>query len=95
MTSAIKSIVDDIGGCILFLKDVLRLAIFKPGRPAVLADQIWRVSTQSMSTTALAGFFAFGFCIRVAEELTARSSIVVGHAFFHVHGFAFLRGSCL
>lgn len=57
MLKVIKSIIDDIGGAVFFMGDVFfvlrtyRLSIEK------ISEQIWKVTVQSLSTTALAGFF--------------------------------------
>lgn len=57
MLKVLKSILDDIGGCLLFLKEVFTTALrFKPSTSEI-CEQIWRVSLQSASTTAMAGFF--------------------------------------
>ncbi len=51
------NIVDEMGGCILFIGEAFRTA-FKRGIPVhETFVQIWRVTTQSLTTTALAGFF--------------------------------------
>tara|TARA_B100000749_G_scaffold280893_1_gene280446 strand:+ start:43070 stop:43849 length:780 start_codon:yes stop_codon:yes gene_type:complete len=55
--SLLSPIVTDIGGGYLFFKDVLRSALKKWPRRELVFQQIWMVSTQSASTTALAGFF--------------------------------------
>jgi phospholipid/cholesterol/gamma-HCH transport system permease protein len=51
------SIVDDIGGLLLFLREVYWTALRHPCRFEAVCDQIWRVTVQSMPTTAMAGFF--------------------------------------
>jgi len=50
-------IIDDIGGGLLFLRDVFRSGARGPWRYDIIAEQIWKVTQQSFSTTALAGFF--------------------------------------
>lgn len=51
------SILDDLGGCLLFLREAVSVGFrFRISRREVFV-QIWRVIMQSMSTTALAGFF--------------------------------------
>ncbi|MCB0364017.1 MAG: ABC transporter permease [Bdellovibrionaceae bacterium] len=50
-------VIDDIGGGILFLRDVFRAGIGSSWRYDIIAEQIWKVTQQSFSTTALAGFF--------------------------------------
>lgn len=47
----------EIGGMTLFLKSVVSTAIRRPSRRQLILEQIWRVTIQSASTTAMAGFF--------------------------------------
>ena len=51
------AIIDDIGGCLLFLKETFRTAFSSRFPTHEVFVQTWRVTTQSLSTTALAGFF--------------------------------------
>lgn len=57
MISALRGILDEIGGCLLFLKDVGMT--LRRGRLPMheVFVQVWRVTMQSLGTTALAGFF--------------------------------------
>jgi len=48
---------EDIGRALIFLKDILRTLVFKPCRREDFFDQVWKVTTQSLSTTGMAGFF--------------------------------------
>jgi phospholipid/cholesterol/gamma-HCH transport system permease protein len=60
MTSAARSaihLLSDIGGCLLFLRETLRAARLRPFPRHEVFTQIWRVTIQSLGTTALAGFF--------------------------------------
>ncbi len=57
MLASIRFIVDDIGGCVLFLWTTLSTAVRYRPSSQVVFDQIWRVTINSLSTTALAGFF--------------------------------------
>jgi phospholipid/cholesterol/gamma-HCH transport system permease protein len=57
MLKAISSIVDDIGGGVLFMGDVGRVFLKAPVSRHDVAEQVWKVATQSLSTTAIAGFF--------------------------------------
>jgi len=57
MYSNMVLIVADMGHCLQFLGEVLHVAFKSPCSYKVVAEQIWRVTTQSFSTTALAGFF--------------------------------------
>ncbi|MGE4131243.1 MAG: MlaE family ABC transporter permease [Bdellovibrionales bacterium] len=50
-------LLDDMGNCVLFLRDVVRTSVRHPCTFENLCDQIWRVTIQSLPTTALAGFF--------------------------------------
>ncbi len=66
------SIVEDIGGAILFLGHVFSTAMRTPCSFKIICDQIWRVTIQSYPTTALAGFFtgaimAVQFTMQVGE----------------------------
>ena len=54
---ALLDIIKDIGGCLLFLRQTLSTAWRTPPSRREVFNQIWRVSIQSLSTTALAGFF--------------------------------------
>ena len=57
MLTVIHNIVDDIGGGVFFLGDVARVARKQKLSIERISEQIWKVTTQSMTTTALAGFF--------------------------------------
>lgn len=57
MLKVLNDIVTDIGGCVEFVGDVLRTAWRSPCTFESLCVQIWRVTIQSLPTTALAGFF--------------------------------------
>ena len=50
-------VIDEIGACILFIRDVFRAGIQGEWRTDIIAEQILKVTRQSFSTTALAGFF--------------------------------------
>lgn len=56
----LTSILNDIGGGILFVKEMARIARKKGIRKSDVFDQIWRVFQQSLPTTAMAGFFVGG-----------------------------------
>ncbi len=51
------NILNDIGNCVLFLKQIFKTAFTKSISINLIAEQIWKVFTQSFSTTAMAGFF--------------------------------------
>jgi len=57
LVKPIRDVVEDLGSGVLFLRDVVRTGITQPTPRAVVADQIWKVTIQSLGTTALAGFF--------------------------------------
>lgn len=57
MATLARELVDDIGECMIFLKDVFRTAWRTPCSLETLCDQIWKVTVQSLPTTLLAGFF--------------------------------------
>ena len=60
LTSFSRYILDflnEIGSMILFLKEVFLTAIRYPSSRQIILEQIWRVTIQSISTTAMAGFF--------------------------------------
>lgn len=48
---------EDLGECVWFLRDIALTAVHRPCRFDSVCDQIWRVTIQSLPTTALAGFF--------------------------------------
>jgi phospholipid/cholesterol/gamma-HCH transport system permease protein len=50
-------VVTEIGAMILFLKEVVHTALKYPTSRQQILEQIWRVTVQSVSTTAMAGFF--------------------------------------
>jgi phospholipid/cholesterol/gamma-HCH transport system permease protein len=52
-----KNLIDDFGGGVIFLGRTLATAFVHRPQSQVIFDQIWRVTTNSLSTTALAGFF--------------------------------------
>lgn len=57
MLKSLINIVDDIGGGLIFLKETLRTAVQTPCTTESICEQIWKVTVQSLPTTALAGFF--------------------------------------
>lgn len=48
---------DELGRILLFLQSLVSLAFKKPFRAEDTLEQIWKVTTQSLPTTMLAGFF--------------------------------------
>ncbi len=66
------SFFDELGRTVLFLKDILKLGIKLDVSRKSVFEQIWRVTVQSLPTTALAGFFvgaimAVQFTLQVKE----------------------------
>ena len=57
MRALFFSIVDDIGGGVLFFRETVMTMFRNRPKTDVVFDQIWRVTINSLSTTALAGFF--------------------------------------
>ena len=53
----LSAAIDDIGGCVLFTAETWAAAMRRPPSRKAVFEQIWRVTAQSASTTALAGFF--------------------------------------
>lgn len=53
----IKVLIDDIGGGILFLGQIILTAIRTPAKIDLTLEQIYKVTAQSFATTAMAGFF--------------------------------------
>ena len=57
MVNKINSFLDDLGQGVMFLGQIIRTGVRYPCSSSTVADQIWKVSTHSLPTTALAGFF--------------------------------------
>lgn len=57
MLKTLTDLIDDIGACLIFLKDVVVTAFTAPCRLESVCEQIWKVTLQSLPTTAMAGFF--------------------------------------
>lgn len=60
MTAVMNPLVrflDDLGQCVLFVKELLRILFFQGCPTRLVFEQIWSVTMQSLSTTAMAGFF--------------------------------------
>ncbi len=60
MFATLKGILDDIGAGVMFFGMVLRTACYSPWSIPLICEQIWKVTVQSISTTAMAGFFVGG-----------------------------------
>lgn len=57
MFGTLRFIIGDIGACLLFLRDVFKTTLHRKPPVHEIFVQIWRVTMQSLGTTALAGFF--------------------------------------
>jgi len=57
MRTFLIDVVEDLGSCTLFVRDVLITAVRTPCSLESVCEQIWKVTIQSLTTTALAGFF--------------------------------------
>lgn len=57
MLKILTDIIDDLGGCAMFVGDVFRTGWRSPCSWESVAEQIWKVTVQSFPTTAMAGFF--------------------------------------
>ncbi|WP_373998552.1 MlaE family ABC transporter permease [Bdellovibrio bacteriovorus] len=51
------SILDEVGGALLFLQKILRSLFYKKIKTHEVFEQIWKVTADSFFTTAMAGFF--------------------------------------
>lgn len=72
MLKSFYNIVDELGAGLLFLREILRVAIKSPCSIQSISIQIIKVTEQSFVTTALAGFFVGGimtvqFTLQVRE----------------------------
>lgn len=57
MLTPVIDLLDDLGNCALFVKDVILTGLRTPCTFESVCEQIWKVTVQSMPTTAMAGFF--------------------------------------
>jgi phospholipid/cholesterol/gamma-HCH transport system permease protein len=77
-TRGLADIIEDIGGCVLFVGNVVRTAIVSPCSRRTLFDQIYKVTIQSLPTTAMAGFFT-GAIMTVQFTLMAQEFGALGY----------------
>jgi phospholipid/cholesterol/gamma-HCH transport system permease protein len=76
MLKLLTDIIDDIGGCLLFVKDVVITLFTTPCSFESVCDQIWKVTVQSASTTAMAGFFVGAIMtVQFTMQITAFGAI--------------------
>jgi phospholipid/cholesterol/gamma-HCH transport system permease protein len=57
MLKLLTELIEDIGCCLIFVREVVTTAILSPCSFASVCEQIWTVTLQSLPTTAMAGFF--------------------------------------
>jgi phospholipid/cholesterol/gamma-HCH transport system permease protein len=57
MTKSFYEVINQIGGGILFLREILSTLLYRPCSFPEIVFQIWRVTVQSFATTGMAGFF--------------------------------------
>ena len=72
MTARWNLILEEMGKAVLFLRRMMHTAVKYPSSSELIADQIWKVTLQSLPTTALAGFFvgavmSVQFALQVAQ----------------------------
>ena len=60
MLKTLSNILEDVGGGVMFFGDIIKHTFVHPCRLQEVTDQTWKVTVQSMSTTAMAGFFVGG-----------------------------------
>ena len=51
------AIIDEFGTSVLFLRELAETAIYRPCANRYVFEQVWKVTVQSLSTVAMAGFF--------------------------------------
>jgi phospholipid/cholesterol/gamma-HCH transport system permease protein len=51
------AVIDEVGVSIIFLREVLLTAIYRPCSSQYVFEQVYKVTIQSLSTVAMAGFF--------------------------------------
>ncbi|HRO67113.1 MAG TPA: ABC transporter permease [Pseudobdellovibrionaceae bacterium] len=74
----ILAVFDEIGGAVLFLKEILSGLIRRPCRWTDVVDQTWSVTLQSLPTTAMAGFFV-GAIMAIQFTLQLRDFGALGY----------------
>lgn len=76
MLKLLTDIIDDIGACVIFVKDVVVTLFTTPCSFASVCEQIWKVTLQSASTTAMAGFFVGAIMtVQFTLQITAFGAI--------------------
>lgn len=57
MLKLLFELIEDLGGCLMFVNEVVVTAFRSPCTFEGVCEQIWKVTMQSLPTTAMAGFF--------------------------------------
>lgn len=78
MISSARALLADIGGCLLFLGEAIKSGIRYRVPLHEVFVQTWRVTMQSLSTTALAGFFV-GALMTVQFTLQVKAFGALGY----------------
>jgi phospholipid/cholesterol/gamma-HCH transport system permease protein len=73
-----RALLSDMGGCLLFLREVIKTARKNRLPVEEIFVQTWRVTTQSLGTTALAGFFV-GAVMTVQFTLQVKAFGALGY----------------
>jgi phospholipid/cholesterol/gamma-HCH transport system permease protein len=74
----LKTLLDEIGGAVLFLRDLFWVAIKTPCDRVTVLEQIYLVSVQSMVTTASSGFFVGALLtVQFSMQLQTFGSVTV------------------
>lgn len=76
--SRLGGIIAEIGGLVLFLREVIRTALRNKLPVHEIFVQIWRVTMQSLPTTALAGFFV-GAILTIQFSLQVKAYGALGY----------------
>lgn len=78
MIAQSQNIINDIGKNVLFLKRIIDTAKHKKIRGHLIVEQIWKVTWESMPTTAMAGFFV-GAIMSVQFSMQMQEFSAVGY----------------
>jgi phospholipid/cholesterol/gamma-HCH transport system permease protein len=57
MLEPLMDLLDDLGACLIFVRDVVATGLSTPCTLESVCTQIWKVTVQSLPTTIMAGFF--------------------------------------
>jgi phospholipid/cholesterol/gamma-HCH transport system permease protein len=78
MKTTILRIMHDIGGNVVFLREIIKTLFHSPCSSRSVLEQVWKISTQSFAITVVAGFF-------VGAILTVEFTMLAGQ--FSALGF--------